>query len=124
MNETALVGPALQYFFADHLAMHKNASRQTIVSYRDTFRLLFQFLRQKTGKAPAALAIADLDVPNLLEFLEHLECERKNQVCSRNVRLTAIRSFFRVVALRCPTSLGIVTRVLAIPSKKTEQRLV
>jgi integrase/recombinase XerD len=124
MNDAALVGPVLQYFFAEHLALHKHASRQTIVSYRDTFRLLFQFLRQKTGKAPAALAIADLDAANLLEFLQHLECERKNQVCSRNVRLTAIRSFFHVVALRCPASLGIVTRVLAIPSKKTEHRLV
>jgi site-specific recombinase XerD len=124
MNETALLGPLLQYFFAEHLASHKHASRQTVISYRDTFRLLLQFLRLKTGKAPAALSIADLDAPNLLEFLEHLECERKNQVCSRNVRLTAVRSFFHVVALRCPASLGIVTRVLAIPSKKTEKRLV
>jgi integrase/recombinase XerD len=124
MSETALVGPVLQYFFADHLASHKRASRQTIISYRDTFRLLFHYLRQKTGKAPASLTIADLDAPILLGFLEHLERERKNQVCSRNVRLTAIRSFFHVVALRCPTSLGIVTRVLAIPTKKTDHRLV
>jgi integrase/recombinase XerD len=124
MNETALLGPLLQYFFAEHLASHKHASQQTVISYRDTFRLLLQFLRRKTGKAPAKLSIDDLDAPNLLDFLEHLERERKNQVCSRNVRLTAIRSFFRVVALRSPASLGVVTRVLAIPSKKTTKQLV
>ena len=120
----ALLGPVLQYFFTDHLASHKHASSQTVISYRDTFRLLLQFLRQKTGKAPAALSIADLDAPNVLEFLQHLERNRNNQVCSRNVRLTAIRSFFHVVPLRDPASLGIVTRVLAIPIKKTEKRLV
>jgi len=37
-------------------------------------------------------------------------------VRSRNIRLSAIRSFFRLVALRDPDSLGIVTRVLAIPA--------
>jgi integrase/recombinase XerD len=124
MSEAVLLAPLVQYFFAQHLASHKKASRQTIISYRDTFRLLFQFLHHKTGKTPASLSIADLDAPNLLEFLDHLECERKNQICSRNVRLTAVRSFFHVVALRSPASLGIVTRVLAIPSKKTEKRLV
>jgi integrase/recombinase XerD len=108
MSEAVLLAPLVQYFFAQHLASHKKASRQTIISYRDTFRLLFQFLHHKTGKTPASLSIADLDAPNLLEFLDHLECERKNQICSRNVRLTAVRSFFHVVALRSPASLGIV----------------
>lgn len=118
------LGPILQYFFTQHLVSNKRASPQTIVSYRDTFRLLLQFLQGKTGKTPAELSIADLDAPNLLLFLEHLEQKRHNQICSRNVRLTAIRSFFQVVALRDPGSLGIVTRVLAIPAKKTDKRLI
>jgi site-specific recombinase XerD len=121
---TALLGPFLQYSVAEHLASHKHANHQTVISYRDTFRLLLQFLRRKTGKAPAKSAIDDLDAPNLLDFPEHLERERKNQVCSRNVRLTAIRSSFRVVALRSPASLGVVRRVLAILSKKPTKQLV
>lgn len=120
----ATLGPLVQYFFAQHLAAHKRASPKTVISYRDTFRLLLQFLKEKTGKAPASLSVADLDAPNILEFLDHLERKRNNQICSRNVRLTAIRSFFQVIALRDPASLGIVTRVLAIPFKKTERRLV
>jgi len=118
------LGPLVEYFFAQHLAAHKRASPKTVISYRDTFRLLLRFLQQKTGRAPTALSVADLDAPNILAFLDHLEKQRNNQICSRNVRLTAIRSFVHIIALRDPESLGIVTRVLAIPLKKTEKRLV
>ena len=39
---------------------------------------------------------------------------------TRNLRLTAIRSFYRMVALRDPASVGIATHVLAIPTKRTD----
>jgi site-specific recombinase XerD len=83
------------------------------VAYRDSFRLLLQFLKKKTGKQPFMLSVDDLDAPAIIDFLESLEEQRGNQVCSRNARLTAIRSFFHVVALRDPGSIGVVGRVLA-----------
>jgi site-specific recombinase XerD len=86
--------------------------------------LLLQFLKKKTGKQPSTLCVIDLDAPVILAFLESLEEQRDNQVCSRNARLTAIRSFFHVVALRDPASVGVVNRVLAIPRKRTDKRLV
>ena len=76
------------------------------------------------AKKPSALSIADLDAPVILSFLESLEQQRHNQARSRNVRLTAIRSFFRLVALRDPTSVGVATRVLAIPLKRIDHHLV
>lgn len=103
---------------------HRRASQQTIDSYRDTFRLLLRFLNETTGKEPAVLRIADLDAPAILNFLDHVEQQRKNQIQSRNVRLAAIRSFFRLVALRDPASVDVVTRVLAIPLKRADKRLV
>jgi integrase/recombinase XerD len=118
------LAPILQYFFSEHLVSHKQVSPRTIVAYRDCFRLLLQFLKKKTGKAPASLCVADLDAPAILAFLENLEAQRANQAGSRNARLTAIRSFFHVVALRDPASLGVVSRVLAIPRKRTDKRLV
>jgi site-specific recombinase XerD len=114
----------MQYFFTEHLCAHKQVSSRTIISYRDSLRLLLRFLRTRTGREPAALTMSDLDAPTILAFLDNLEVERNNAVCSRNARLSAIRSFFRVVALRDPASLGIVTRVLAIPVKRTDKRLV
>lgn len=121
---SSLVGPHVQAFFADYLCQQRRLSPQTIVSCRDTFRLFLVFLRNQTGVEPSALRIADLDAPGVLRFLSYLEQERGNSVRSRNIRLSAIRSFFRLVALRDPDSLGIVTRVLAIPMKREDQKLI
>lgn len=120
----APVGALLQAFFMDHMYSQKRASPRTVQSYRDTFRLLLEFVRKTTGKQPTALVMSDLDAPSVLKFLDHVEAERHNQVQSRNVRLAAIRSFCRMVALRDPGSVGIATRVLAIPVKRTDKRLV
>jgi site-specific recombinase XerD len=57
-------------------------------------------------------------------FLDHLEADRHNGARSRNARLAALRSFFRFVTMREPTSLAMVSRVLAIPAKRTARPLV
>jgi integrase/recombinase XerD len=59
-----------------------------------------------------------------LKFLDYIEVQRRNRVQSRNVRLAAIRSFCRMVAIRDPVSVGIATRVLSIPVKRADKRLV
>jgi integrase/recombinase XerD len=118
-----LVGPLLQIFFTDHLVAQRRLSLQTVASYRDTFRLLLQFVHRETGIEPAVLAVTGLDAEIILRFLDALEKDRGNSVASRNLRLTAIRSFYRMVALRDPVSVGIATRVLAIPLKRTSTRV-
>jgi integrase/recombinase XerD len=119
-----LVGPLLQVFFTEYLSQHKQVSHQTIVSYRDTFRLLLQYVRDTYSIEPAKLRISELDAPVILAFLAYLEQARGNKVRSRNQRLAAIRAFFRVVALRDPASVGIATRIMAIPMKRCDKRLV
>ena len=124
MTHSSLIAPHLQAFFADYLCHQKRLSPQTIVSCRDTFRLLLTFLRDHPGVEPSALRIADVDAPAVLRFLDHLEQQRGNSVRSRNIRLSAIRAFFRLVALRDPDSIGIATRVLAIPLKREDKKLI
>jgi site-specific recombinase XerD len=119
-----LIAPHLQAFFADYLSRQKRLSPQTIISCRDTFRLLLTFLRDTTGIEPSALHLQDLDAPAVLRFLDYLEQQRGNSVRSRNIRLSAIRSFFRLVALRDPESIGTATRVLAIPVKREDKKLI
>jgi integrase/recombinase XerD len=119
-----LIAPHVQAFFAEYLCQQKRLSPQTIVSCRDTFRLWLTFLRDRTGVEPAALRLADVDASAVLSFLTYLEQQRGNSVRSHNIRLAAIRSFFRLVALRDPDSLGIVTRVLAIPLKREDRKLI
>src|ERR1700678_1537549 len=118
-----LVGPPLQIFFTDHLVAQRRLSLQTVASYRDTFRLLLQFVHRESGIEPAALEIPELHAEIILRFLDALEKDRGNAVASRNLRLTAIRSFYRMVALRDPASVGVATRVLAIPLKRTNTRV-
>src|SRR5262244_362629 len=118
------IGPLLQNFFVEYLCNQKRVSPQTIASYRDTFRLLLEFMRNKHGIEPAAVSIKNLDVEVILSFLDHLEQSRHNSIRSRNLRLAAIRSFFRLVALRDPAQVSHAARVLAIPVKRTDRRLI
>jgi len=81
-------------------------------------------MKQTRGIAPSALRLTDLDAPMILTFLTYLEQQRGNQVRSRNIRLSALRTFFRFVALREPESVDRATRVLAIPCKREDKKLI
>ena len=60
----------------------------------------------------------------MLRFLGISNSSGATPLRSRNSRLSAIRSCFRLVALRDPDSLGVVTRVLAIPVKREDRKLI
>ena len=114
----------VQAFFTVHLCHHKRVSPQTLASCRDSFRLLLNFVQETRGIEPSALSVNDLDAPTILTFLDHLEHQRGNAIRSRNIRLSALRTFFRFVALRDPESVETATRVLAIPMKREDKKLV
>lgn len=124
MNQHPSFATLLQSFFTEYLANHKRASPHTVDAYRDTFRLLLTNLRDTRGISPCDIRIGDLDARAILDFLDHLEHARKCTVRSRNARLAAIRAFFRYAALKDPEVVAVATRVLAIPVKRTEHRLV
>jgi integrase/recombinase XerD len=114
----------VQAFFVEHLLNQKHASPRTLATYRDAFRLLLRFVRETHGIEPAALTVDNLDAPVILAFLDHIEQQRANSIRSRNARLAAIRSFFRFVQMREPAAVATASRVLAIPVKRTERKLV
>ena len=102
----------------------RKVSPHTIASYRDTFRLLLQFAQKRLHKAPSQLGLDNLDASLVGAFLEDLENRRHNGARSRNLRLTAIRSFFRYASLEAPAHSGIIQRVLAIPNQRQRRALV
>jgi len=114
----------LQSFFTERLLAQRRASEHTVASYRDTFRLLLTFATKRLGKQPSSLAIEDVNATLISKFLDHLERDRGNSVRSRNVRLAAVRSFFRYVAMNEPAHLLHCQRILAIPNKKYERKPV
>ena len=111
----------LQEFFHRRLIAQRGASAHTIASYRDTFALYLGYAAERTGRTPSALTLGDLDAPMVLDFLDHLETERGNSARTRNLRLTAIRSFMCYAPLREPTLLPVAQRVLAIPVKRFDR---
>jgi integrase/recombinase XerD len=120
---TALA-PTLEAFFTDRLLCQQRVSPNTIASYRDTFRLLLGFVAEKTGARPARLELTQLDAAMVGAFLEHLETDRGNSARTRNVRLGAVHGFFNYCALRHPEHAALIARVLAIPAKRSEKRIV
>jgi integrase/recombinase XerD len=116
--------PTLEAFFTRRLIGEKGVSAHTIAAYRDTFRLLLRFAQQRTGKQPCALELDDLDAPLITAFLEHLEHDRGNSPRTRNARLAAIHSLFRYAALRHPEHAALISRVIAVPTKRFDRAIV
>jgi integrase/recombinase XerD len=123
MNPTAssILSGALHGFFNDYLPRQRAMSPHTIHSYRDSLKLLLLFLAGKTHD-PSTLTLEQLTVDRILAFLEHLESGCKNKACTRNVRLTAIHSFFRYLGGLHPEHLQQAQRVLGIPFKRVTIR--
>jgi integrase/recombinase XerD len=117
----AQLAPTLEAFFTDYLMTQREASKHTVAAYRDTFRLLLTYAYKRTGRRPSTLDIADLDVPLISGFLQHLETDRGNSVTSRNARLAAIHSLFAFAAFRLPEHAGLIQRVLAMPPKRHDR---
>ena len=121
---TTTLSSLLQSFFTDRLMSQREASPHTIASYRDTFRLLLAFAEKQLKKPPSKLTLDDLDAPFIGAFLDHIESYRHNGARTRNLRLTAIRSFFQYAAFQEPTRSAHIQRVLAIPAKRHERPLI
>jgi len=121
---SATLAGLLEHFFTQRLLQQRQASPHTISSYRDTFRLLLRFVHQQLHTPPARLAFADLDAPRIAAFLDDLETRRGITARSRNLRLTAIRSFFHYAAYEEPSHAAQIQRVLAIPGKRHARALV
>ena len=124
MKSSSNVATLIERYFTDRLMRQRNVSTNTIASYRDTFRLLFTFAQARLRKPPSALVLEDLDAPFVNAFLGDLEKKRGASIRTRNLRLTAIRSFFRFVSFEEPARGDLIQRVLAIPNKRHDKRQV
>ncbi len=124
MNTATRVPFLLQEFFTQRLVNQKQVSSHTIASYRDTFQLLLKFVQQQRGRQPSQLTWEDIDASLIGAFLDHCEKCRQNGPRTRNLRLTAIRSFFRFAAYQEPAQAARIQQILAIPNKRQSRRLV
>ena len=118
------IAPHITAFLRERLPLQRGASVHTCDSYACSFILLFEFASQRLGVTPSELSLEQIDASLVMDFLAHLEAGRGNSPSTRNVRLAAIKSFMRFVEYRVPSLLEQSRRILAIPTKKTDQPLI
>jgi integrase/recombinase XerD len=111
----------LTNFFTKYLPDECGASANTVASYRDTFLLFISYIRDRKDKAVERLQLKDINKEFITDFLNWIETERKCSVPTRNIRLTAIHSFFRYIQYEYPDFLLEWQKILAIPVKKGER---
>jgi len=121
---TPILSTLIERFFTERLMQQKRVSPHTIASYRDAFRLLLKFAEQRLRTPPSELELEQLDAPLITSFLNDLETHRSVSARTRNLRLTAIRSFFSFLSFEEPAYSAHIRRVLATPSKRHERRLI
>ena len=120
---TALA-PHITAFFEQRLPLERGTSDQTRESYAYAFKLFLTYASTRLNRAPSELTLEQMDAPLVVDFLHDLETTRGNSPSSRNIRLAAIKSFMHFLEYRVPSALERIRRILAIPIKKTESRLV
>jgi integrase/recombinase XerD len=118
------IAPHITAFFELRLPLERRVSEETRDSYAYAFKLFLTYASAHLKVAPSQLAVEQIDAPLVVAFLHDLETTRGNGPSSRNVRLAAIKSFMHFLEYRVPSALEPIRRILAIPFKKTDSRLV
>jgi site-specific recombinase XerD len=114
----------VQRFFTEYLVAQRSVSARTVACYRDAVTLFIDFASHRLHKTPTSLQLADITPEQILAFLDHLERVRNNAVRSRNLRLTALRTFLKFAGRRDVTALQTVERALAVPMKRFERPML
>lgn len=118
------IAPHVTAFFQERLTLERQASLHTCDSYAYAFQLLLKYAGERLKTAPSRLTLEQIDAHLVVDFLNHLETARSNGASTRNVRLAAIKSFMHFMEYRVPSALEQIRRILAIPMKKHDTRLV
>ena len=119
-----LLAPLITGYLRDYMPRQRGYSPHSCETYAHSFRLLLAFAAKRTGIKPSQLHVEQLDAKLILDFLAHIEGERHNGAATRNLRLTAIKSFMRYVEYRVPSALEQIGQIQAIPTKRHDQRLI
>ncbi|BFI70087.1 site-specific integrase [Yersinia pseudotuberculosis] len=124
MKNSLHLAALIERFFTQRLIQQRQVSMHTIASYRDTFKMLLQFANKRLHKSPSSFTLPEINASLITDFLNDLEETRGVSARTRNLRLTAIHSFFRFIAYEAPDYSAQIERVLAIPNKKFDRALV
>ena len=118
------IAPLVTGFLREHLPQELGCSPHTCATYTHALRILLVFASRRLRRSPSDLALEDLSVNLVLDFLAHLETRRGNSPATRNGRLAAVKAFMRYVELREPAALAQAQQIRAIPPKREAVPLI
>lgn len=114
----------IEKYFKEYLPKIKGTSRQTILSYRDTFKLFLEYVKSNYKININNIKLNDINYDIIISFLEYLEVNKKNSISTRNQRLAAIHSFYKFLQLRELSCYNIYSEILSIPTKKVLKKTI
>lgn len=121
---TDYLGYWMKRFFNEYIITIRNLSRNTLKSYRDTFRLLIKHMFAKNNKTPDELLITDITKDEVISFLNNLQTNRGISESTRNQRIAAIQSFAKYLSLQAPEHVEWCREMRSIPKKRAEKKLI
>lgn len=114
----------LYKFLGDYLPNEKNASSNTISSYRDSFKLFIRYMSEEKNLQPTSISMVHISKDNLKTFLDWLENSRNCSIRSRNQRLAAFKSLLNYIQYKDPTLIFEIQKIQSMPQKKYTKREV
>lgn len=118
MERTTKLGFWIRKFLLENGVQLKNYSRNTMKSYRDTFKLMLKSLSESVKKKVEEIEVEDLTAERAISFLDSLERDRHCSIQTRNHRRTAITVLAGYVALNAPEYADWSGRLKTVPKKK------
>lgn len=123
MSKKRYLSYYLSNYFRLYLPGERGYSKETISSYRDTFKQFLLFCRAETGKEPEMLCVSDMQRQLVINYLDDLEAKGRS-VSTRNQRLAALKSFANYLKYECPDNLYSLSGILEIQMKKAKENVV
>lgn len=93
-------------------------SENTIMAYRDTFKLVILFAEAEYYLRPEKITLAIFKAEFIAKFLHWLEKERGCSTANRNQRLAALRAFARYARTQHPEYLFESQKIMDLKAKK------
>ena len=123
-NSEPNIARHLKQFLAEYLTQQRGCSLHTVWSYRDALCCLLRHLQETHGIAPNSIKATNLSADNIMAFLNYLQKSRKNSDETRNLRLSAIRTFGKYLRWKEPTLTSDLDGLLSIPTKRTTHQVL
>ena len=102
----------LTNFFMQYLTLQRGLSSNSIASYSDSFILFFKYCHEIHGLHPDRIKFSKITKELITGYCQWIEEERASSIKTRNLRLTAIHTFFKYVQMQMPEHAALCRDIL------------